>query len=31
MYENRNGSTERPSIPHDFADNLLNPYRMLGV
>jgi uncharacterized phiE125 gp8 family phage protein len=31
MYENRNGSTERPSIPHDFADNLLNSYRMLGV
>jgi uncharacterized phiE125 gp8 family phage protein len=31
MYENRNASTERPTVPHDFAKNMLSPYLMLGI
>jgi uncharacterized phiE125 gp8 family phage protein len=31
LYETRSGSSDRPQVRHDFADGLLNPYRMLGV
>jgi uncharacterized phiE125 gp8 family phage protein len=31
MYANREGSTDKPSVPHNFADRLLDPYRTWGV
>jgi len=31
LYETRSASAERPQVRHDFADNLLNPYRLLGL
>jgi uncharacterized phiE125 gp8 family phage protein len=31
MYENRNASAERPTVQHNFVDNLLQPYRMIGI
>lgn len=30
MYANRERSSERPVVPHDFADGLLCPYRVWG-
>lgn len=27
MYANREGSTDKPTVPHSFADRLLDPYR----
>lgn len=31
LYANRNASAERPAVRQDFADALLQPYRMLGI
>lgn len=31
LYETRSGSAERAQVCHDFADNLLTPYRLIGV
>ena len=31
LYETRNGSSDRPQVRHDFADGLLNEFRILGV
>lgn len=31
MYDTRRGSGERAQVRHDFADALLQPYRLLGV
>jgi hypothetical protein len=32
MYDgNRSVSAERPRVPQDFADGLLDPYRFFGV
>jgi uncharacterized phiE125 gp8 family phage protein len=31
LYETRSASAERPAVAHNFADALLQPYRMLGV
>jgi uncharacterized phiE125 gp8 family phage protein len=31
MYENRNRSSDKPSVPQNFADALLDTYRMWGV
>lgn len=30
MYANREGSAERPAVPQDFADRLLDPYKIWG-
>lgn len=31
MYDRRNRSAEKPNVPQDFADSLLDVYRMWGV
>ncbi len=31
LYERRNASSEQKAVEHDFVDNLLQPYRLLGV
>jgi uncharacterized phiE125 gp8 family phage protein len=31
MYELRSGSSDKPAVRHDFADALLQPFRLLGV
>lgn len=31
LYENRSAHGEKPAVPHNFVDGLLDPYRVLGV
>lgn len=31
MYAHREGSTDRPTVPHDFADRLLDPFKVWGI
>jgi len=31
LYENRAAHGEKPAVPHNFVDGLLDPYRMLGI
>lgn len=31
LYERRNASAEQPATPHQFVDNLLQPYRLMGL
>ena len=30
MYSNRNASSDRPAVKHNFVDSLLNPYTVMG-